>query len=82
MTFRHTDADDKTRDNRAEDLSFRVYGNPTDLLTLGGGLGFTQVRDRHTSLLSRRVISGSTPSYLEAKWAVTYIGKFSVIRLN
>ena len=49
MTFRHTDADDKTRDNRAEDLSFRVYGNPTDLLLIGAGLGFTQVRDRHTS---------------------------------
>jgi hypothetical protein len=49
MTFRHTDADDKTRDNRAEDLSFRLYSNPTESLMVGGGLGFTQLRDRHTS---------------------------------
>jgi tetratricopeptide (TPR) repeat protein len=49
LTFRHTDAEDKTRDNRAEDLSFRVYSNPTESLTVGVGLGFTQVRDRHTS---------------------------------
>jgi tetratricopeptide (TPR) repeat protein len=49
LTFRHTDADDKTRDNRAEDLSFRVYSNPTEWLTVGGGLGFTQLRDGQTS---------------------------------
>ena len=49
LTFRHTDAEDKTRDNRAEDLSFRVYSNLTDSLTVGAGLGFTQLRDRHTS---------------------------------
>ncbi len=49
MTFRHTDAEDNTRDNRAEDLSFRVYSNPTESLMVGGGLGFTQLRDRHTS---------------------------------
>ena len=49
LTFRHTDAEDKTRDNRAEDLSFRVYSNPTESLTVGAGLGFTQLRDRHTS---------------------------------
>jgi tetratricopeptide (TPR) repeat protein len=30
VTFRHTDAEDETRDNRAEDLSFRVYTNPTE----------------------------------------------------
>ncbi len=49
LTYRHTDAEDDTRDNRAEDLSFRVYTNPTDWLTLGGGLGFTQLRDGGTS---------------------------------
>lgn len=49
LTFRHTDAEDKTRDNRAEDLSFRVYSNPTDSVTLGVGLGFTQLRDGDTS---------------------------------
>jgi Tfp pilus assembly protein PilF len=49
MTFRHTDAEDETRHNRAEDLSFRLYTNPTDWLTLGGGLGFTQLRDGRTS---------------------------------
>jgi tetratricopeptide (TPR) repeat protein len=49
LTFRHTDAEDEARDNRAEDLSFRVYTNPTDWLTVGGGLGFTQLRDDGTS---------------------------------
>jgi tetratricopeptide (TPR) repeat protein len=49
LTYRHTDAEDDTRDNRAEDLSFRVYSNPTESLTLGGGLGFTQLRDGGTS---------------------------------
>ena len=49
MTFRHTDAEDNTRDNRAEDLSFRVYSNPNEFLIVGAGLGFTQLRDRHTS---------------------------------
>jgi tetratricopeptide (TPR) repeat protein len=49
LTYRHTDAEDDTRDNRAEDLSFRVYTNPTDWLTLGGGLGVTQLRDGRTS---------------------------------
>jgi tetratricopeptide (TPR) repeat protein len=49
LTFRHTDAEDKTRDNRAEDLQFRVYSNLTESLTVGAGLGFTQLRDGHTS---------------------------------
>jgi tetratricopeptide (TPR) repeat protein len=49
VTYRHTDAENDTRDNRAEDLSFRVYTNPSDQLTLGGGLGLTQLRDGRTS---------------------------------
>ena len=40
MTFRHTDAEDNTRDNRAEDLSFRVYSNPNESLIVGAGVGF------------------------------------------
>ena len=49
LTYRHTEAEDDTRDNRAEDLSFRLYANPTDWLRVGGGMGFTQLRDGRTS---------------------------------
>ena len=49
LNFRHTDARDKTRDNRAEDLSFRVYSHLTDQMAVGASLGFTQLGNRHTS---------------------------------
>lgn len=49
MNFRHTDAEDRTRDNRAEDLSFRIYSHLTDALAAGAGIGFSQLADRHTS---------------------------------
>ena len=47
--FRHTDADDKTRHNRAEDLSFTYYSHVTDSIAAGLGLGFTQLGDGHTT---------------------------------
>jgi tetratricopeptide (TPR) repeat protein len=49
LSFRHTDASDPTRDNRAEDLLFRIYSRLTDQLAAGAGIGFTQLDDRHTS---------------------------------
>jgi tetratricopeptide (TPR) repeat protein len=49
LDYRHTDANDRTRDNRAEDVLFRVYSRLTDRFSAGAGLGFTQLADRHTS---------------------------------
>jgi tetratricopeptide (TPR) repeat protein len=49
LSYRHTDADDPTRDNRAEDLLLNVYSRLTDWLAGGAGIGFTQLDDRHTS---------------------------------
>ena len=45
FSYRHSDARDKTRDNRAEDASLNVYTNVTDTLAVGGGLGFNQLGD-------------------------------------
>lgn len=47
--FRHTDADDKTRSNRAEDLSFTYYSHLTESAGAGAALGFSQLGDGHTS---------------------------------
>jgi tetratricopeptide (TPR) repeat protein len=49
INFRHTDANDPTRDNRAEDLLFKIYSRLTDQFGAGAGIGFTQLADRHTS---------------------------------
>jgi hypothetical protein len=49
LDYRHTEAKDGTRDNRAEDLLFKVYSRLTDRFSGGVGLGFTQLADRHTS---------------------------------
>jgi tetratricopeptide (TPR) repeat protein len=49
INFRHTDANDPTRDNRAEDLLFKIYSRLTDQFAAGAGIGFTQLADRHTS---------------------------------
>lgn len=49
LNFRHTDASDPTRDNRAEDLLFKIYSRVTDRFAAGAGVGFTQLHDRHTS---------------------------------
>ena len=49
LSFRHTDADDPTRDNRAEELLFRINSRLTDAIGAGAGIGFAQFADRHTS---------------------------------
>jgi tetratricopeptide (TPR) repeat protein len=49
LSFRHTDAGDPTRNNRAEDVLVKVYSRLTDTFAAGAGIGFTQVADRHTS---------------------------------
>lgn len=66
FSFRHTEADDKTRSNRAEDLSLKTYGQLTDRLSAGIGLGLSTLRDRHTSSfptghvrLDARVLGGT-----------------------
>lgn len=43
LNYRHTDAQDDTRDKRAEDLSFKVYSKVTESIGIGGGLGLSQV---------------------------------------
>ncbi len=47
--YRHTEASDASRDNRAEDVTVKVYSRLTDLFSAGAGLGFTQLNHRHTS---------------------------------
>jgi thioredoxin-like negative regulator of GroEL len=49
LNFRHTDADDPTRDNRAEELLFKINSRLTDTISAGSGIGFAQLADRHTS---------------------------------
>ena len=49
LSYRHTDASDPSRDNRAEDLLFKVYSRLTDTIGAGAGIGFTQLGDGHTS---------------------------------
>jgi len=49
ISYRHTDADDPSRDNRAEEFLFKVYSRLTDQFSAGGGLGFTQLNDGRTS---------------------------------
>jgi tetratricopeptide (TPR) repeat protein len=66
LEYRHTDADDGTRDNRAEDLFVNIYSRITDRFSAGAGLGFTQLADDHTSTfpaghvrLDARLFTGS-----------------------
>ena len=49
VDYRHTNASDPTRANRAEDFSAKVYSRITDLIAAGASLGFSQLADRHTS---------------------------------
>lgn len=49
VNFRHTDARDKTRDNRAEDLSFKAYTNIDEYLAVGAGVGLNQLGNGHNS---------------------------------
>ncbi len=49
LDYRHTEARDRTRANRAEDFLITVYSRLTDRFSAGAGLGFTQLADRHSS---------------------------------
>jgi thioredoxin-like negative regulator of GroEL len=49
LSYRHTDAEDPTRDNRAEDLLLNIYSRLTDRFAGGAGIGFAQLDDHHTS---------------------------------
>ena len=49
LDYRHTDATDQTRHNRAEDFSVKLYSRITDSIGAGAAIGFSQLADRHTS---------------------------------
>lgn len=49
LDYRHTEARDRTRRNRAEDFLLTLDSRITDRISAGAGLGFTQLADRHTS---------------------------------
>ena len=49
MDYRHTEASDPTRANRAEDFSAKLYSRLSDVVSAGVAIGFSQVADRHTS---------------------------------
>jgi hypothetical protein len=49
LDYRHTDARDRTRDNRGDDFLVSLYSRLTDRFSAGGGLGFTQLGDGGTS---------------------------------
>jgi tetratricopeptide (TPR) repeat protein len=49
LHFRHTDANDPSRANRAEDLLVKVYSRLTDTFGAGAAIGFTHLADRNTS---------------------------------
>ncbi len=43
FNYRHTNAKNDLRDNRADDISFRTYSKVTGVLGIGGGLGITSM---------------------------------------
>lgn len=49
INYRHTDARDKTMDNRAEDLSLKIYSKVSKSLGMGLGLGLNQVGNAGTT---------------------------------
>src|SRR5262245_50392360 len=49
LSYRHTDATDRTRDNHADDLLFRIYSRLNDPFGAGAGIGFTRLDARHDS---------------------------------
>ena len=49
LSYRHTDATDRTRDNRADDLLFKIYSRLNDTFGAGAGIGFTRLDDHHES---------------------------------
>jgi tetratricopeptide (TPR) repeat protein len=64
--FRHVDASDESRSNRAEDVLFSAYSNLTDDVRAGIGLGFNQLGNGRTTTfptgqfrIDARVLSGT-----------------------
>ncbi len=49
VSYRHTDAHDPSRNDRAEEFLFKVDSRLTDQFSAGGGLGFTQLNAGRTS---------------------------------
>ena len=49
LDYRHTDARDRTRDTRAEDLLVTLYSRLTDRFSAGAGLGFAHLGDGNAS---------------------------------
>jgi tetratricopeptide (TPR) repeat protein len=49
FSYRHTDAKDNVRDNRAEDLFFKAYSKVTESIGIGGGLGLLQFANDNTT---------------------------------
>jgi tetratricopeptide (TPR) repeat protein len=49
LDYRHTDAKDRSRDNRGEEFLASVYSRLTDRFSAGAGLGFTQLGAHGTS---------------------------------
>lgn len=49
LDYRHTDANDRTRDNHADDFLVKIYSRLTDRFAAGAGIGFTRLDDRGTS---------------------------------
>ena len=49
LDYRHTDASDRTQDNRGDDFLVTLYSRLTDRFSAGAGLGFTQLGDGDTS---------------------------------
>lgn len=49
LNFRHTNARDSIRSNRAEDLSIKAYSNVNGTIGIGAGIGFNQLANGNTS---------------------------------
>jgi len=71
VNFRHTDANDPTRDNRAEDLLFRIYSRLTISLAPGrGSVSPSSQIATHPTFLPD--IYASTANFSRAQQASTY----------
>ena len=50
LGYRHTDAEDSSRNTRNEDLSVNAYARVTERIGLGGGIGINQAGDGDSAL--------------------------------
>ncbi len=63
LNYRHTDARDKSRDNRAEDISLKTYSKVSESLGMGLGLGLNQVGNSKTTNFLTGNIKGDVNIY-------------------